>query len=75
MASLITLMAEICEPIWKCNNCKELSKSASRNLSTAWMISGIVKPNLARSPVDVPQRPIPWVLNLARTPKIGLIPN
>ncbi len=45
-----------------------------RNCSTAWIISGIVRPNLAIA-TRGPQRPIPWVLNLARTPKIGLIPK
>ena len=35
----------------------------------------MVNPNLARSPVEVPQRPMPWVLSFALTPKIGLMPK
>jgi hypothetical protein len=46
-----------------------------RERSISCTSSGMLRPNLARSPAESAQRPMPLVASLARTPRLGLMPS
>ena len=75
MASLMTLIEEIWEPMWKWRSCKQDNIPLLSNWVTTSKIWGIVRPHFAPSPVELPQCPDPRLLSLALTPKVGEMPN
>ena len=68
-------MSLIWLPMWKCSIRKSSSSSASLSLSVVSRSSGIDSPNLARSPTELPQRPVLLVDSRARMPIIGAAPR
>jgi hypothetical protein len=58
-AFLMLLIAEICEPRWKCISLSVSIWPQALSLATASTISAAVRPNFEKSPPDCSQRPAP----------------
>ena len=68
-------MSLIWLPMWKCSSRSSASSPASLRASTVSSTSVRLRPNLARSPTELPQRPVLRLERRALMPRNGEAPR
>ena len=58
-------------PAWKWSSLAQWTLPACFRMRTAWISSGMVRPNLAKSPEEPSHLPVPRVVSLERSPIMG----